>query len=235
MKSPEISVIIPAFNEQKYISNALSGLKSQSFRDFETIVVDGGSTDSTVSLARKSAKVIVCKEKGVSIARNRGAKIARGRILLFLDADTLPSKDLLSSYHKIFEDSAVIAATGPVYPLEKTKRRISLGYSIVSVAFVKLSILAGNPCIIGSNFAVRADKFRKARGFAENFPTYEDWDLSGRIKVYGKVVYSDNASVYTSVRRVAAWGVFGYFIFYLTNMIMYHVLRKTRTNYGAIR
>ena len=78
---PEISVIIPALNEQKYIGNPLGGLKSQTFKDFETIVVDGGSKDRTVSIARKSAKVIVCREKGVSAARNRGAAAVRIYIL----------------------------------------------------------------------------------------------------------------------------------------------------------
>ncbi len=141
---PEISVIIPALNEQKYIGNPLSGLKSQTFRDFETIVVDGGSRDRTASIARKSAKVIVCREKGVSVARNRGAAAAKGSILLFLDADTRPSRDLLRIYHEIFLDKSVASATGPVYPLERTKKRIRLGYSIVSVAFVKLSILVAD-------------------------------------------------------------------------------------------
>ena len=232
---PEISVIIPALNEQKYIGNPLSGLKSQTFRDFETIVVDGGSRDRTASIARKSAKVIVCREKGVSAARNRGAAAAKGSILLFLDADTRPSRDLLRVYHEIFLDKSVASATGPIYPLERTKKRIRLGYSIVSVAFVKLSILVGSPHIIGSNFAARASSFRKCGGFDEKLLTYEDWDLSGRIKRCGTVAYSDRAAVHTSVRRVAAWGVFGYFLFYLTNMIMYHVLRKARSNYGEYR
>lgn len=232
---PEISVIIPALNEEKYIHYALDGLKSQTFRNFETIVVDGGSDDKTVSIARKHAIVLHCKKRGVSAARNRGAQAARGRILLFLDADTRPTKALLHEYHSVFADEKVVASTGPVYPLERTRTRIRAGYYLVSVALVRLSIFFGSPSIVGSNFAVRADKFRKAHGFDESLLTYEDWDLSGRIKRYGTVKYSRSAIVYTSARRIMAWGILGYFLFYLTDMIMYHALRKTRKNYGVIR
>ena len=232
---PEISVIIPAFNEEKYIKYPMEGLRKQTFKDFETIVVDGGSEDGTVRIARRFAKVIVVRKRGVSAARNAGARIARGRILFFLDADTKPSPGLLETYHRIFSDKSVAAATGPVYTLEKTKRRIILGYKFVSVIFVKASILAGNPLIVGSNFAMRADKFKKSGGFNEKLITYEDWDMSGRIQRYGRVEYSDDATVYTSVRRILAWGVFGYFLFYLTNVIMYYALKKTRNNYKVIR
>lgn len=235
MKSPEISVIIPALNEEKYISHSMQGLKRQTFKDFETIVVDGGSEDRTASLARRYAEVIVEYGKGAGRGRNIGARAAKGKILVFLDADSKPSPNLLLNYHKIFQNRGVVAATGPIRPLEKTSPKIRVGYVLVAVYFVKLSLLFGNPSIIGSNFAVRADKFRLARGFNEKFLTYEDWDLSKRLKKYGEIVYSNDAVVNTSVRRVAAWGLSGYFIYYFINMLMYHFLKRSRTNYKHIR
>ncbi len=231
----EISVVIPALNEQKYIKYSLSGLKRQTFKNFETIVVDGGSEDGTAALARKYAKVIMYTKRGAASGRNRGAKIAKGRIILFLDADTKPTPRLLETYSKIFSDKDVAVATGPIYPLERTRATVRLGYSFVSKSFTRLSILIGLPAIAGSNFAVRADAFRKAGGFNEKFITYEDWDLSGRIKKYGKIVYSKDAVVYTSARRVLAWGVIGYFLFYAINILMYYFLRRARTNYTDIR
>ena len=232
---PEISVIIPALNEEKYIKYPLSGLKKQTFTNFETIVVDGGSEDRTAKVAKSAAKVIVDRRRGVSAARNKGAEAAKGKILLFIDADTKPSPKLLETYHHIFADKSTIAATGPIYPLERTKCSISVGYKIVSIAFVKTSIFLGKPSIVGSNFAIRADKFKKSGGFNEKLMTYEDWDLSGRITKYGKIRYSEDAKVHTSARRIMAWGLFGYFLFYLTDMIMYHALKKTRNNYNVIR
>lgn len=232
---PEISVIIPAFNEEKYIRYPLEGLKRQKFRSFEVIVVDGHSEDRTAQIARRGARLLTIRKRGVSVARNFGAESAKGRILLFMDADTKPSPGLLDEYHSIFSDSSVVAATGPIYPLESTKFRIRAGYLFVSVIFVKLSIMLKRPTIVGSNFAVRADVFRKVKGFNEKLMTYEDWDLSGRISRMGRIRYSEDAKVYTSARRIMAWGLFGYFLFYMTNMMMYHVLKKTRNNYKVIR
>ena len=68
-----ISVIIPALNEEKYIRYVFEGLRSQTFKDFETIVVDGNSTDRTREIARKYAHVIIDKHTGIGRARNSGA------------------------------------------------------------------------------------------------------------------------------------------------------------------
>ncbi len=232
---PYISVIIPALNEQKYIKYPLEGLKHQTFMDFETIVVDGGSEDKTRSIARKHAKVIVALRKGVAAGRNKGAEGSKGKILVFIDADTKPSRNLLETYANAFKDRRVVAATGPIYPLEKTSRRVSFGYGFVLVPFVKLSILLGRPSIVSSNFAVRTESFTKAGGFDPKLLTYEDWDLSMKLKKFGKIVYLDDAIVHTSARRIVAWGVWGYFLYYMINMFMYTFLKRARKNYKEIR
>jgi glycosyltransferase involved in cell wall biosynthesis len=233
--NPEISVIIPALNEEKYIGHAIKGLTSQTFKNFETIVVDGGSRDNTVKIAKKHARVIIQKKPGAAVARNSGAEVARGRLLLFLDADTWPSPYLLEIYRKVFADKKVVAATGPVLPLEKAKATISAGYFFVSMIFVKASILLSRPCIVGSNFAVRKDAFAKVKGFNPKMITYEDWDLSLRLKKIGRIKFVDNAEVKTSVRRINAWGVSGFFAFYVNNMARYTFFKKPRKEYRQIR
>ncbi len=231
----EISVIIPALNEQKYIRHSLDGLAAQTFKDFETIVVDGDSADKTREIARKYAKVIVQKKRGMALARNTGAKIAKGKILLFLDADTRPSNNLLQVYHDTFKDHRVVAATTPIYPLEKTRKRIAWGYSFVSILFVRLSLLLNRPRITGLNFAVRRTAFDKVGGFNGRLITYEDWDLSRRIKKTGRIAYASKAYVDTSARRVAAWGVFGYFKYYVEDTIQYYLFKSAKEDYEQIR
>lgn len=233
--APEISVIVPALNEEKYIGNVIEGLQTQTFRDFETIIIDGGSTDKTVKIAKPFAKIIIEKRKGISRARNAGARVAKGKILVFLDGDTRPTKKLLSAYHEMFANEKIIAATGPILPLEKTNKRISVGYRVVSILFVRLSILIGKPSIVGSNFAVRASTFRKVKGFDPYLMTYEDWDLSARLNKHGRIAYVKNALVYTSVRRVVAWGIFSYFKYHVGNMLRYYLLKSPKTNYNPIR
>jgi GT2 family glycosyltransferase len=128
-----------------------------------------------------------------------------------------------------------VAATGPIYPIDSKNFWIRKGYEFVSVFLVRLSILVGRPAIVGSNFAVRASKFRAAGGFDESLMTYEDWALSNKIKKYGNVEYSKKAVVHTSARRIKSWGIFGYAVFYLTDAIMYKFTRRSRKMYEIVR
>ena len=234
-KKVAISVVIPAFNEEKYIWTVLNGLKAQTFKDFETIVVDGGSSDKTRKIARTCAKVIIEPKSGIGRARNKGACAAYGKIIVFLDADTKPCSKLLETYYGALQKKGVIAATGPILPLEKSGKRMNLGYRIVSVLFVKLSILLGRPSIVGLNFAVRRDAFRKVGGFNNKFITYEDWDLSLRLRKAGNIRFMDDAVVQTSTRRIKAWGVFGFFTYHIGNIFRYQLFRKPKDSYEPIR
>ncbi len=231
----EASIIIPALNEEKYIGYVFEGLKKQSFKDFEVIVADGGSKDKTREIAKRyGAKVVIERRKGIARGRNAGAKIAKGRVLIFIDADTMPSKDLVKLYVNELKGNT-IAATGPILPLEKTKKSIELGYKFVSILFVKTAIKIGRPTIVGSNFAVVRDVFEKVGGFDERLMTYEDWDLSKKIKKYGRIKYLDDAVVYTSARRIFAWGIHGFFSYHFGNIIRYNLLKKPKEEYEPIR
>lgn len=86
---PKVSVIVPCYNAEKTIGRALDSLKNQTFKGFETIVVDDGSTDRTLNVIRNNGvKIVSLKEnRGVSFARNKGIEAASGDLLLFLDAD----------------------------------------------------------------------------------------------------------------------------------------------------
>ncbi|MCL5008620.1 MAG: glycosyltransferase family 2 protein, partial [Candidatus Marsarchaeota archaeon] len=68
---PKISVIIPSYNEEKYLNYPLNALHKQTFKDFEIIVVDGNSSDKTRDIAKKhGARIIIEKRKGIGLARN---------------------------------------------------------------------------------------------------------------------------------------------------------------------
>jgi glycosyltransferase involved in cell wall biosynthesis len=95
---PLLSIIIPCFNSQNYINDALNSLKSFSHKELEVIIIDDGSTDNSLSKIRDfelandhsfALKVISQKNKGVSIARNVGIKKAQGIYIGFLDADDI--------------------------------------------------------------------------------------------------------------------------------------------------
>lgn len=93
MTQPKISIIVPVYNSEKYLCGCIDSILSQSFRDFELILVDDGSRDSSQRIcddyAQKDSRVkVIHKENGgVSSARNAGLSAVRGGYLAFIDAD----------------------------------------------------------------------------------------------------------------------------------------------------
>src|SRR5262249_23742907 len=87
---PEVSVVIPSYNSAKYLRDAVDSVLKQTFRDFEVVVVDDGSTDDTQAVICRyvsSVRYIRQDNSGVADARNRGIEASRGHYIAFLDAD----------------------------------------------------------------------------------------------------------------------------------------------------
>jgi glycosyltransferase involved in cell wall biosynthesis len=201
-----LSVIIPTFNEEKYIALTLESLKNQDYEgSYEIIVADGMSDDGTVKIAKKYADKIVLVERGGPAAgRNEGAKIAKGGILLFVDADTILLPNTLSELSKPFIDERVVGVACSVLPLS-SKIKDFLLYRFLS-EFVNISIKLKRAQIPGICCAYRRDAFEKVGGFDENLGSLEDFDLSRRIAKLGKIVYVGSTFVLTSHRRIETWG-----------------------------
>lgn len=234
----EISIIIPTYNEEKYIGKTLESIKRQDYKDIEVILADSNSTDATRGIARRrysKVRLVVKRERGVGIACNAAARTAKGRLLMFLDADTSITRGLLRAYIKAFADGNVVAATGPIVPLESAKKSVKIGYKIVSVYLVKAFMKIGKPSTISSNLMVRRSTFLKLKGFNTKMNTYYDWDLSNRLKDIGKIVFVDGAVAKTSVRRIEKWGMARYFAFHAGNVIKYNLFHEPEQNYEPIR
>jgi glycosyltransferase involved in cell wall biosynthesis len=96
VSKPLISVVIPAYNAEKYLAEALESVRAQTFSDYEILVIDDGSTDRTAEIASSYDGVLFLTQnnRGAAAARNAGIRAARGAYVAFLDADDtwLPSK-----------------------------------------------------------------------------------------------------------------------------------------------
>ena len=107
---PLVSVIIPAYNASEYIEQCLDSLIAQSLDDFEVIVIDDGSTDSTAALAHNYVltderfRLVRQPNGGVSKARNAGIDIARGKYVTFVDADDALHPEALASMYGAIRD-----------------------------------------------------------------------------------------------------------------------------------
>ena len=96
MKKPKFSIIVPVYNTEKYLKRCLDSIKSQTFKDYEVIIVNDGSTDNSSDIISKYPyKVINQDNQGLSMARNNGVKKTSGDYLIFLDSDDYIEKGLL--------------------------------------------------------------------------------------------------------------------------------------------
>lgn len=183
-----VSVVIPTYNRDKFIQRALLSVLSQSYKHYEIIIVDDGSTDNTREVLSKysdSINYIYQDNMGVSSARNTAVKHANGKYIAFIDSDDewLPNK--LENQLKEFsfaDNIAVVACNAtvielngkktPLNPKSKYKENISDFYNIFSYPYL------GIPNVI-----VLKSVFEEAGGFNENLKTAEDIDLFIRISI----------------------------------------------------
>lgn len=200
---PFISVVIPAYNEQKYLPRCLKAINNQSYpKDkFEIIVSDNNSTDKTSEIAKKAgAKVFLEKKQGHVFALNNGMMRAKGEIIACTDADTQVDKDWLEVIAKIFEDEEVVAVTGSAYYKTDSKVKKYIGKLSYQI-YLQLHFAVGKPSLAGPNLAVRRSAFTEIKGLDTRYHTFGDIELGLRIKKVGKVLFVKELSVVTSPRR----------------------------------
>ncbi len=229
---PKVSVVVPAFNEERYIERTLKSLKRQTYRNMEIVVVDNRSEDRTAEIARKYAKVVEEPKRGISAARNRGARECDGEVVLFIDADTVPERDFVERVAKKFRDRRVVGACGFVESEGSAPAR--LVYRICS-ELVGILTAIGRPMFYGMCAAYRKEVFEKVGGFDENLETAEDIDLTMRISKYGKCVFLRDARAKTSPRRIVGMGLWKAVGFHVVNFFRHTIFRSPAKNYEAIR
>lgn len=217
-----ISVIIPSYNEAAYIGATLRALEAQDYKKrFEIIVVDSKSKDGTAKIARRYAdRVLSVEYRGPSHARNRGAEIARGEIIAFLDADSIPVPNWLREIEKTMRKKSVVAATTWIVPLSPhlVDFLIYATFNNLVRATLKLrrSPLVG---FAGTAFIVRKDVFWRTGGFNERIFVTEDLELAGRLRKFGRLTYMRDTMVLTSPRRLRGWGRYKAMRAYFTNFL----------------
>lgn len=104
--TPRVSIIIPVYNGDRYIRQAIESVLSQTYQSYEIIVIDDGSTDNTSLFLEayiKTIRYIYQKNQGVSAARNHGIALARGELIAFLDADDFFLPDKLTAQVGVFD------------------------------------------------------------------------------------------------------------------------------------
>ena len=201
MINPKLSIIVPTLNEGENLENLLNSIENQTEKNSETIIIDGGSSDATISIAKKyNTKVMIEKGKREFPSRNIGAKAATGTILVFTCADVIFPSQLFDKINQHFKDTELIALTGPDIPQSSILAKIEYGlYNTIRFIF---SVFPGSNkrFSTSTNFlAVRKKYFKKTGGFTSDI---NGDGLMGRsLLKMGKVKFSMDTTVIISPRR----------------------------------
>lgn len=196
-----ISVIIPAHNEEAYVGETLEALSHQNYGWFETIVVANGCTDATAEVARgRCNRLIVLSQKNLGVARNLGARMARGELLVFLDADTILEPMAL---RRIAEEFTPRCAAGTIRGRPDNER---LSYKLV-YGLKNLMHRCRLHCGSSGVILCWKDHFVRTGGFDERLEVRENSELMHRLKRFGSYKYIGDVAATTSMRRYARRGL----------------------------
>lgn len=197
LNRPYVSIVMPVLDEERRIGRALADLATVE-RLHEVIVVDGGSRDRTVALARELGARVITAPRGRGPQLNAGAAAATGNVLLFLHADTTLPANAVEHVTRALARPSVIAGAFRTWTVPDEPR--PWFGPLLHLADIR-SRLTRYPYGDQALF-VRTDAFRAAGGFA-NVPLMEDLDISRRLWRLGRV-YTCPASVRVSGRRFGA-------------------------------
>lgn len=196
-----VSVVIPAYNAEACLHEALASVFAQTVPVDEIIVVDDGSSDRTSSITAfygRRIRLMVQRNQGASAARNHGVRVASSDRIAFLDADDSWDKHKIEQQLAAFEENptAVLCYTGLLNHLEDGSEAVQCACPLKSLAS---ALRIGNPSITPSCVMLSRAAFLEAGGFDLGQKVCEDWDLWLRLLQLGPFCVVDKPLTHYSV------------------------------------
>ena len=186
---PHISVIIPVFNAEKTIQETIESVLNQTFSNFELIVINDGSTDSTLdiiaSIQDPRIKIFSYPNSGPNHSRNRGISHASGEYVSFLDADDLWTPNKLNDQLKALQDNPQAAfAYSWTDSIDESGQFFRVGGHRIVNGDVFTQLVLNDFIESGSNPLIRRQALIEVGGFDESLPAAQDWDMWLRLAAH---------------------------------------------------
>jgi len=204
---PLFSVIIPVYNKANYIEETLKSVLKQQFTNYEIIIIDDGSTDSSLEIINQFLDNRICiykqENKGVAAARNFGIEKSKGKLIAFLDADDYWFPNHLEEIVKLYHDFPNCGMYCNLYRIKTTNKHFQdISFRGISSGFrgiVKNYFYSNKPFRISwtSSLAITKKILKEFNGFNENVSNGQDIELWTRIGIKYSVVISNKiTSIY---------------------------------------
>lgn len=237
-----LSFVIPAYNEEHYLSACLESILQQINADVsgtlrsttEIIVVNNASTDRTASVASRFPEVRVIDEprRGLTFARQAGYAASSGNLIANIDADSRLTPGWIDTVITSFDtEPGLVAISGPLiyYDLSSVERQlVRVFYLIAFMGYaVNRHVLGVGSMVQGGNFALTRSSLDAIGGFNLNIDFYgEDTDVACRLHKVGKVRFTFALKTFSSGRRLKVEGVLATAARYTLNFVWTTFLRR---------
>lgn len=207
MQRLNVSIVIPAYNEQTHLRLCLESIARQTVTPFEVIVVDNNSTDATAAIAQSFpfVRLVTEKRQGVMFARDCGFDAAHGEIIGRLDADSIVAPNWVEIIRQVFQDESVHAATGTV-----RYREVCFSSVFDAIDFRIRSFMAGRCAPLGEqsmqgvNLAIRKSVWDEVKSHVcHERRHHEDLDLSAHLAIAKYKAIFEPQMVVTNTARQA--------------------------------
>lgn len=197
MERSFVSVVVPAYNEEKNIGSCLESIVSQTYpkNRFEILVIDNNCTDKTAEIAEKyGAKVIKENRQGLVFARIKGADSAKGEIVAFIDADTKANSDWLKQMVTVYQNDKRVVGVAQILDPYPKNFLVNIFIPFANLCDKALRIMPG------SHFSFKKDAYLKSGGYSTKATFYEDVFISKKLKKIGKIVIQGKGPISSSRR-----------------------------------
>ena len=197
---PLVSVVMPVYNTELYLAEAIESILAQTFTDFELIIVDDASQDGSTEIMREYQRrdervrtLRQARNMGVSHARNRGIDAARGQVIAFMDSDDVSLPTRLEKQFRYLQENPEVGAVGV--------RSKMVNYDLTSLISIRagpcqhapiaLSLFSGATSLVGGSAMFRHQPLRAVGGFAAELRYGEEEDLFIRLLLQARIRYAN--------------------------------------------
>ena len=184
----DISIIMPVYNEDKYLHAAIDSILSQTFDNFEFIIIDDASTDNSLQIIKSYTDkriILICNEYNVGNypSRNKGLEIAVGKYICVMDADDVAYPQRLELQYQYLEacSDLWILGTGLDFSIPGMKWTLPSSHEQLMIGLLQDNVS------LHSSLMIRTDVMRKYGGYDEKYVYSSDYDLMSRFSLAGKV------------------------------------------------